>query len=164
VDEYYVDLINQYRKLYAVIGKDGGIVLRTFDRDQANGIAFLLNNKSDIFGYLSYCFEHRICDPEFGDLIEAYLQDDAVLDVKPELASLRAALNKYTERLVNAKPVNPKAFVKHAKNIMSLTQQLEVKTVIKRHIYFLKQWLKPEKEKFLVMLQSVQEEENEKRS
>lgn len=57
-------------------------------------------------------------DPEFGDLIEAYLQDETVLDVKPELASLRAALNKYTERLVNAKPVNPKVFVKGAKNIM----------------------------------------------
>lgn len=77
MNEYYVDLINQFRKLYAVIGEDGGIVLRTFDRDQANGIAFLLNNKDTIFGYLSQCFEHRVCDPEIQKLMDAYY------DLKP---------------------------------------------------------------------------------
>lgn len=58
-------------------------------------------------------FSHK-----FEDLVDAFLNDPAMLDLKPELASLRTILNAYIEKHANAKPKSPKKFCKTTQNLM----------------------------------------------
>ena len=56
---------------------------------------------------------------ELGDLLELFVNDRDIMDVKPELIALRVALNQYVEKLANAKPVNAKMFVREMRKITS---------------------------------------------
>ena len=55
---------------------------------------------------------YRNEDVAFADLLEVYMQDETILDLKPELGSLRIALQKYIGKLVDGKPLDLKRFMK----------------------------------------------------
>ena len=66
-------------------------------------------------------------DIPFGNLLELYLQDETVMDIKPELASLRVALNKYVKQLVEGAPLDIQDFMSHTRDLMDneLTSDVE---------------------------------------
>jgi len=58
-------------------------------------------------------------DIEFADLLEVYLNDEIILDIKPELASLRVALQQYMKKLVDAKPQNLKEWLGRVEKLVT---------------------------------------------
>lgn len=59
---------------------------------------------------------------EFGGLLQAFMDDPKISDLRPELAHLRTIFLKYVSKLVNAKPKSPRKFVRFAKNVIDAEQ------------------------------------------
>lgn len=56
---------------------------------------------------------------EFKNLLDAFMNDPKIIDLKPELGHLRTIMLKYIEKLTNARPKSPKVFVLRAMSIVN---------------------------------------------
>jgi len=55
---------------------------------------------------------------KFGDILDAFMSDPSITDLRPELAHVRAIMRQYVAKLINAKPKSSKKFIRSVQYIL----------------------------------------------